>query len=252
MPAADGRWIEMDVDGAPMRGWLVEPEGTGSHPGVVVLMEIFGVNAHIRSVTQRLAEAGYVALAPDYYHRTAPGIELAYDADGVTRGRELKEACRVSELEADIRAAQRALETHPRVSGRLGVIGFCFGGHVAFLAAASADFAATVCFYGGGIATGSPGGAPAPVHRASSISGALLCVFGEDDEGIPPAQIDQIRAALKEAHIEHDVRVYGDAGHGFFCDARRSYQPAAAADAWEKVQSFFLAHLMGDRAGAKG
>ena len=234
----------VDVDGQAMHAYLARPEQAGSYPGVLLCMEVFGVNAHVRSVADRVAAEGYVVLAPDLFHRTGPGVELGYDEEGLAKGIELMTQVRADELIADLAAAHGALRARPDTTERIGAMGFCFGGHAAYLAAATLPVAATASFYGGGIAGPAPGGTgPSTLDRTPSIQGRILCLFGENDDYIPADQVAAIRARLEESSIDHDVVVYPGVGHGFFCDARPDYDEAAATDAWSRVTGLFASEL---------
>jgi carboxymethylenebutenolidase len=218
---------------------LAEPTGSGVFPAILVVQEIWGVNAHIRHVTERLAREGYVAIAPAIFQRSAPGFEGNYDADTTVLGRKYKDATTADELLSDMQAAIAYLRTLPKVKGdAIGAIGFCFGGHVVYLAATLPDIKATASFYGGGIATMTPGGGAPTITRTSDIHGTFYAFFGTADPLIPVEQIDQIEAALQKCHIDHRFFRYLT-GHGFFCDQRTDYSPEAAANAWDKVKELF-------------
>ncbi|HEY9642020.1 MAG TPA: dienelactone hydrolase family protein, partial [Coleofasciculaceae cyanobacterium] len=134
--------------------YLAEPVGQGSFPAIVVIQEIFGVNAHIREVTERLAKAGYVAIAPAIYQRLAPGFEVGYSPEEVKQGRLYKDQTQADQLLSDIQSAIAYLQTLPTVRPEaIGCIGFCFGGHVAYLAATLPSIKATASFYGAAIPT---------------------------------------------------------------------------------------------------
>ena len=226
--------------------YLAEPTG-GTFPGIVVIQEIWGVNAHIRDVTERLAKEGYVAIAPAIFQRSAPGFEGNYDAESTVIGRKYKDATNTDELLSDVQAAIDYLKTLPTVQkDAIGAIGFCFGGHVVYLAATLPDIKATASFYGGGIATMTPGGGAPTITRTADIKGTLYAFFGTTDPLIPVEQIDAIETALKEHEINHRFFRY-PTGHGFFCDQRPNYNPEAAADAWEKVKELFGRVLKGER-----
>lgn len=217
--------------------YLAQPPAPGPYPAVIVIQEIFGVNAHIRAVTDRLATLGYVALAPALFQRTAPGFEVGYSEAETQQGRKYKDLTTASELLGDIQAAIDYLKTLPTVKASpVGTIGFCFGGHVAYLAATLGDVGVTASFYGGGIATFTPGGGEPTLSRTAEISGTVYCFFGTEDPLIPNDQVDQVEAALQAAGDRHRVFRYTGAGHGFVCDQRADYRPDAAADAWKKVQ----------------
>jgi len=231
--------------GGRMGGYLARPEAGGPHPAVLVFMEIFGVNAHIRDVAERVAREGYLALAPDYFHRTGPGAEYGYDEAGFGAGMKLLGALKADEMVADAKAAIAWLRARKDVRGdRIGCMGFCIGGHMTYLTACETDVRAAASFYGGGIAAPqAPGGAPSTLGRTGKLKGRLLCLFGAKDGFIPMDQVEAIRAALAKAKTRHEVVVYPDADHGFFCDQRATYQEKAAKDSWEKLKKLFREEL---------
>jgi carboxymethylenebutenolidase len=236
--------IRIPVGTQQMGGYLARPEDGAPRPAVLVFMEIFGINSHIREVTERVAREGYVALAPDYFHRTGPGVEYGYDEAGMAGGMKLLMALKADEMIEDAKAAIAALRARKDVRGKIGAMGFCIGGHMTYLTACETDVAAAASFYGGGIAAPQgPGGAPSTLSRTSKLRGKLLCLFGEKDHLIPMAQVDAIRAALAKAKAKHEVVVYPGADHGFFCDQRPSYQKGAAEDAWRRVKALFASEL---------
>lgn len=240
--AVQTRAVQLQSGGIQVEAYLAEPSAAGQYPGVVVLQEIFGVNEHIRDVTERLANEGYVAIAPALYQRQAPGFETGYTPDDIKLGRQYKEKTRAEELLSDVQAAVDYLKQLPNVAAAkgFGCIGFCFGGHVAYLAATLADIQATASFYGAGLTTWCPGGEGATIDRTAQIApGTLHAFFGMDDASIPVEQVEQIEATLQQFDIPHRVWRYAGADHGFFCDRRNSYNAAAAADAWQKVQDLF-------------
>jgi carboxymethylenebutenolidase len=233
--------------GGRMGGFLARPTAGGRRPAVLVFMEIFGINSHIREVTERVAREGYLALAPDYFHRTGPGIELGYDEAGFARGMELLNALQADEMVRDAGDAIAWLRGRPDVQGdRIGAMGFCIGGHMTYLAACEADLRAAASFYGGGIAAPKgPGGQASTIGRTAKMRGRILCLYGEKDAFIPQGQVEAIKAALAKAGAAHEVVVYPGADHGFFCDQRASYQEQAARDAWERVKRLFREELAG-------
>jgi len=234
------------ASGGVMGGYLAKPADGAPRPAVLVYMEIFGVNPHIRDVTERVAREGYVALAPDFFHRTGPGIELGYDDAGFAKGMPLLGALRSDEMVSDANAAIAFLRARKDVRGeRIGAMGFCIGGHMTYLTACETDVRAAASFYGGGIAAPKgPGGQPSTIGRTGKIRGKILCLFGGKDAFIPADQVEAIRDALAKARTRHEVVVYPDADHGFFCDQRASYQEKAAKDAWEKVKKLFREELV--------
>ncbi len=221
--------------------YLAYPEGETARSAVIVVQEIFGVNDHIREVTRRVAELGYVAIAPAIYQRLAPGFETGYSPEDIKIGREYKVRTKASELLSDLQATIDYLYALPQVKRTgIGTIGFCFGGHVVYLGATLPEVKATASFYGAGIANWCPGeDASATIERTADINGKLYAFFGTEDASIPLAQVDQISAELERHKIDHRVFRYEGAGHGFFCDRRGSYEPRAAQSAWQAVQTLF-------------
>ena len=240
--------ISIPLNGSgSMAGYLALPDSAGPHPAVLVFMEIFGINSHIREVTERVAAEGYVALAPDYFHRTGPGVELGYDDDGMAKGMALLNALDADEMISDARDAIAWLRARSEVSGdRVGCMGFCIGGHMSYLTACETDVVAAASFYGGGVAGDqAPGGKPSTIGRTGKIRGKILCLFGDQDPYIPMEQIDAVKQALGAEDIEHAVEVYSGCGHGWFCDQRADFDKAAAEDAWTKVKALFADKLVG-------
>ncbi|MDZ8104510.1 MAG: dienelactone hydrolase family protein [Nostoc sp. DedQUE12a] len=233
--------VKLLQDNIQVSAYLAQPEEFGSYPGIVVLQEIFGVNVHIREVTERIAKLGYVAIAPALFERIAPGFETGYTPEDIQIGRKYAwEQTQASELLSDIQLAIDYLKSLPKVKkDDFGCIGFCFGGHVAYLAATLPDIKVTASFYGAGITTRTPGGGAPTLTRTREIAGTIYALFGKEDASIPTEQVDQIEAELEKYKIPHRVFRYDGADHGFFCDHRGSYNPKAAADAWEEVQELF-------------
>ncbi|HEY9724898.1 MAG TPA: dienelactone hydrolase family protein [Chroococcales cyanobacterium] len=227
-----------------IQAYLAMPVAEEPLPGVVVVQEIFGVNEHIRDVTRRLAQEGYAAIAPALYQRQAPDFETGYTAEDIKIGRQYKDKTIAGELLSDIQAAiDYLINQTPTKADAIGCIGFCFGGHVAYLAATLPAVKATASFYGAGITTMTPGGGDPTVTRTLEIKGTLYAFFGMQDASIPAAQVDEIEQALNQHHVPHRIFRYPDAEHGFFCDRRASYNPAAAADAWNQVKQLFNQEL---------
>lgn len=239
--------IKIDVDGVPMSAYVAEPEAPGTYPAILVFMEIFGVNRHIQDVTRRIAKEGYVAIAPDYYHRVAPDIQLGYTAEDIQIGREYKDQVSQANMLADAQAALAWLKRHPKVDSqaKIGSVGFCFGGYVAYVVATLPEIGATASFYGAGIARDLPGKEEPPVDKSEEINGFMLCLFGENDASIPQEDIRMIEQSLVRARVPNKITVYPDADHGFFCDQRASYNPEAAFSAWQEVKALFSTQLKG-------
>jgi carboxymethylenebutenolidase len=218
--------------------YLAQPAGPGPHGGVIVGMEMFGVTAYVRSVADRVAALGYTAYAPDFYRRVAPGIELEADDDGRARGLELAGALTREQAVEDLRAAIDLLRARDDATGAVAMVGMSFGGHIAYLAATQLDVAATVVFYGGWLTgTAIALSRPEPTLALTpGIAAPLLFLVGDADHAVPAADVARIGAALAGAGVEHELIVYPDTPHGFFCDARDTYRPAAAADAWARLR----------------
>lgn len=236
--------VQIPVGGGQMGGYWVQPADSTPRPGVIVYMEIFGVNAHIREVAERVAREGYAALAPDFFHRTHPGIELGYDEAGMGTGMKGLMALDADQMISDAQAAVAFLRKQPNTTQKIGAMGFCIGGHMTYLTACETDIAAAASFYGGGIAAPrGPGGKVSTISRTPKIKGRLLCLMGGKDGMIPPPQVDAVRAGLKAAGTRHEVIVYDAADHGFFCNARGTYHAASADDAWSRVKALFASEL---------
>lgn len=208
-------------DGHDFSGYLARPDGA-ARGAVVVVQEIFGVNHHIRSVCDRYAAAGWTALAPALFDRVERGVELAYDQPGVDRGRAIMGQVSMDAALADIGAA---LE-HLGAPGDAAVVGFCWGGTLAWLAAARLPVRAAVGYYGGQIAK----------HVQLTPRAPVLLHFGEKDTAIPLSVSEEVRAARPEVM----VHLY-PAGHGFSCDERASYDADSARRAWTRTQGLLEA-----------
>lgn len=220
--------------------YLAQPEEEGTYPAIIVIQEIFGVNDHIRDVTRRIAQEGYVAISPAIYQRLAPGFETGYTPESVAIGREYKNKTKASELLSDIQATIDYLYTLPQVQKQgVGTIGFCFGGHVVYLTAILDSVKATASFYGTGITTGTPAETGTTLERTPDIKGTMYAFFGMRDTSIPATQVDEIEAELEKHNIPHRIFRYQDADHGFFCDQRASYNAPSAHDAWSHVLELF-------------
>ncbi len=239
--AVRGSMVRIPVgDGPPMGGYLARPAGPGPFPGVLVGMELFGVDGHVREVCDRLAGLGHLALAPDFHHRTAPGAELPREAAGRERGFELLHLMTRAQVLDDVRAALAYLGTAGH--GPFGMVGLSLGGHLAYLAATEFDLAAVAVLYGGWLPTTDiPVSRPEPtLSLTPGIRGRLLYLVGEQDHVIPPEQQRQIAGALHEAGVEHEFIAYPDTGHGFLGGGG-----PAAADAWRRIEALLAGALGG-------
>src|SRR4051812_12490558 len=220
-------WVDLAVaDGTSMRAYVARP-AEPSGRGLLLFQEAFGVNAHIRDVTDRFAKQGFLAIAPDLFHRTAPGFDCAYSE--FAKAMPQLEAITEQGLDADTRAAHAWLDA-AGVGGNIASAGYCLRGRVSFVANSGLPLKAAVSYYGGRI--------PIVLHRAPKLSGPMLFFWGGRDHHIPE---DQRRAVAKGVHDASkpfvDV-VFSDADHGFFCDARPSYDAAAARQAWSLTTAF--------------
>lgn len=232
--------VEIQSGDWQIPAYLAAPTGSGSYPAIIVIQEVFGVNAHIRDVAERLARENYVAIAPAIYHRQVAHFDVGYSDAELALGRQYKLGTQAHELLSDIQGAIDYLQSLPTVKvGGVGTIGFCFGGHVVYLAATLPAVRATASFYGAGIVSSTPGGGAPTLTHTPEIGGVLYGFFGMVDPLIPLEEVDQIEATLTDYQIPHRILRYEGAGHGFFCDRRSSYDPIAAADAWEKVKTLF-------------
>ena len=242
--AISSRWVKVNNRDLAIDAYLAMPEATGTYPAVIVIQEIFGVNQHIREITEKLAGEGYVAIAPAIYQRQAPEFEVGYSDKDLKLGRKYKNQTKASELLSDLEATIDYLYglSEVKQSG-VGTIGFCFGGHVVYLAATLDRVAATASFYGAQIATWCPGEDEPTLNRTKDIKGTIYAFFGTEDPLIPNEQTKQIEAELQRQNISHQVFRYEGATHGFMCDRRDSYHPDAAEDAWKKVLDLFSQKL---------
>jgi carboxymethylenebutenolidase len=224
------QWVDLAVDdGTTMRAWVARPDGQSPRRGLLVFPEAFGVNAHIRDVTERFAAAGFVAISPELFHRTAePGFEGRYDDFATVMPH--FQAVTEQGLERDVTAAFRWLQ-ETGVADNSAAVGYCLGGRVAFLANSLVPLKAAASYYGGGI--------PPLLGRAARLSGPALFVWGGLDKHIPEDQRQAVVQGVRSAHQVFVDVVFSNADHGFFCDARSSYHPASAAQAWSLTQAFF-------------
>tara|TARA_R110000787_G_scaffold14814_11_gene45558 strand:+ start:466 stop:1128 length:663 start_codon:yes stop_codon:yes gene_type:complete len=212
-------------DGHTLGAYKAEPSGTPKG-GVVVIQEIFGVNKHIRNVADQYAAAGYLAIAPALFDRVEKGLELGYGQEDFGKGRDTRGALKNDGILADVQAAINEAAS----AGKVGVVGYCFGGAVSWMAATGCDgVAAASCYYGGGIHASKDATPKCPVQFH----------FGDKDGGIPLNQV----AEIKEAQPDIPCFVYDDAGHGFCCDDRESFNAGACERARERTLSLFAANV---------
>jgi carboxymethylenebutenolidase len=219
-------WITLTAaDGHELSAYVAHPEGEPI-AGLVVVQEIFGVNAHIRSVADSYARDGFLAVAPALFDRIERGVELAYDGADMEKARTFIPKLDVNKALADVAAA---IEYVAGATGKkVGVIGYCFGGTLAWLAATRHHPAAVVGYYGGRISN----------YAAETPKAPVMLHFGKQDQHIPAEEVQKVSTA------HPDVEIYWyDAGHGFNCNARASYNPQAAELARERSLSFLMKYL---------
>ena len=221
--------ITFPANGGTGQGYLALPEGAGPHRAVVIIQEWWGLNDHIEDIARRFAQEGYVALAPDLYHGAV--------ADEPDDARRLVMDLQIPEAAKEMSGAAAYLVGRADVEPKkVGAIGFCLGGSLALLlAATSPDIGAVASF---------SGGRPMGTDELRSIAAPVLAVFGEQDEGIPPERHAALDSALSEIGLPHAIYVYPGAPHAFFNDSRaHSYRPEAAKDAWARTLAWFDKYL---------
>lgn len=221
----------MARDGHEFQAWLVAAPGR-ARGALVVVQEIFGVNAHIRAVTDAFAAAGYTAIAPSLFDRIRRGIELGYSAQDMQQGAGYRAQISPETALKDIAAAAAVV----RHSGRVGVVGYCWGGMLAYLAACQLPLAAAVVYYG-----------KVAEHLERRPRCPVIYHFGSEDQSIPLADVERLRAAQPAAA----VYVYAGAGHGFNCEQRASYDAQAAALARTRTLDFFGRYIAGTEPAGK-
>ncbi|HEY9085613.1 MAG TPA: dienelactone hydrolase family protein [Candidatus Tyrphobacter sp.] len=219
------------ADGTAMEAFVAHPSGGGG-PGLLVLQEAFGVNAHIRSVAERYAKLGFTAIAPELFHRTAPpGFEGSYTDYASIR--EHVEALTREGILADVGAAYDWLARQAKIpADRIAAVGYCMGGRCAFIANATLPLAAAVSYYG----------TPDSLEDAAKQHGPILMFWGGLDQHIPPERYRPVADALTAAGADHEQVVFAKADHGFNCDARASYNPGAARQALALALEFLRVH----------
>ena len=242
MPQVKAEILNLKVDdGTTMRAFVARPERRGKSPGMLVFQEAFGVDKHIRDVTERFAKEGYLAVAPELFHRTAPPGFEGNTADFQSVMPHVQ-ALKDPHLEADIRAAYDGLLRQSTIDAqRIACVGFCMGGRVSFLANLVLPLGAAVSFYGGGIAKSERG--PGLLDRAEQAKAPIFLFWGGKDKHIGPEERQSVSDALREAKKTFASMEFADADHAFFNDTRPNYNKEAAAQAWELSLAFFKRNL---------
>jgi carboxymethylenebutenolidase len=226
-----------------MHAYRAVPAGDDRRPALLVLQEAFGVNAHIRNICDRLAAQGYVALAPELFHRTGESVELGYTDMSLVMPHFSK--LTNHGLTADIAAGLAALATDARVDAtRIGVIGFCVGGFATYLAAEQTEAHAFVAFYGGGILRARPHIALTPlIDDTARITRPILLLFGGQDQSIPPDDVKALDETLTSLGKAHEIVTLPDGGHGFACNDRAAYHQPSADEAWRITYDWLAKNL---------
>ena len=241
MIVIDNESVVLTTAYGPMRTHIVRPAAPGKYPGIVFYTEIFQVTGPIRRTAAMLAGHGYVVAIPEIYHEfEAPGVVLAYDQAGADRGNELKTTKELASYDADARAVLDHLAARPDCTGRLGAIGICIGGHLAFRAAFQPDVLGTVCFYATDIHKGGLGKGmnDDSLARAAEIRGELVMIWGRQDPHIPTEGRMKVLARLNDLGVRlswHEV----NGAHAFMRDEGVRYDPELAYSLYGLVLAFF-------------
>jgi carboxymethylenebutenolidase len=230
------RWDTVTVDGGSMRCYISVPDGTGPFAAVLVIQHAGGVDEFVRGRADKLAEAGFLAAAPDLYHREEPNTS----DDPLTRMGRLRDASIVTDVNAAADHVKGLAEAQP---DRIGITGYCMGGRVTYLmAAVNPELKAAVVCWGGNIMV--PWGeGPAPFDLSKDIDCPVLGLFGEEDPNPSPADVAKIDAELTKLGKPHEFHSYAGAGHAFMNEGRPSYRPEASEDAWKKCIAWFDKYL---------
>lgn len=225
------------VTGGEMPAYFARPDGAANPPVILVAMEVFGLHEYIKDVTRRLAKLGAFAVAPDYYFRS--GVDLTK----ITDFKELMPVVNAkpdAELTADLDAAVAWAKSQGGDTSRLGIVGFCRGGRAVWIYAAhNSGLKAGVAFYGSLSDPPNPVWPKSPRQLAPEMKAPVLGLYGEADQGIPVAQVEEMRAALKAAGKTAEFKIYPGAPHAFHADYRASYRKEAAEDAWNRMEAWF-------------
>ena len=225
----------------PINAYQSRPTTSGPHPGVVVIMEAFGLNDHIKDVADRFAREGYIALAPDMY--TREGNPDPNDIDDVIK---IMFSVPDSQAMADLDAAARHIKGQSDSNGKVGAIGFCSGGRYTLMfGCTSQNLDAAVDSAGGFIIQDDhpPTRPVSPIDMVNDLSCPLLGLFGEEDANPSPEHAERLKAELDKHAKTYELHMYPNAGHAFFADYRDSYRPVAAQDMWHRVLLFYDKNL---------
>ncbi len=220
-----GRMVKL----GPLAGYLGRPSGEGPWPVVIVIHEWWGLDNQTESIVDRFAGTGYMSFAPDLFHG-----ELAKLGDG-EKAEEIKNKYLPNAVE-ELSGVFDALKLHPDSNGKIGSVGFCFGGRMSLSLSLYRPLDAVCTFYGGGMQN--------LFDQMEKLKAPLLGLFGDKDQSIPVGTVEKFDQLLDKLGVEHEVIVYPNSGHAFFRDSDPSvYKPEASKDAWERVTKFFKKHL---------
>ena len=234
MPDTRNETITAADGSGTFNGFVTLPSG-GSGPGLLVIHEIFGVNDYIRDVGARLAELGYVTMAPDLFWRQEPNVALPNDESSMAKGMQLGQGFDPAKGGEDLGTALAHLRSLSEVAGGAGILGFCFGGTMAFLCAAAHEPDVAVSYYGSGVAS--------MLGMAEQVTCPILFHFGGADPFLPLEQAQQVEAAFA-GRDDAEVHIHEGAGHAFDNSfSTMFHQPEAAAAAWEQTGAFLRRHL---------
>jgi len=235
-------YVDIPVGGAPMRMFVAAPQSPRTYPGIICYSDIFQLTGPMVRAVTRLAGYGFVAAAPEIYHRIEPpGSVIEFDDDGRTRGLNDATNTPVAHFDESRRATLDYLAVHPKVApGKLGAMGFCIGGHLSFRAALEPDVRATVCYYGTGIHDGRLGQDKdaGSLARVKEIHGRLLMVFGSEDPHVPVEGRAKIDEALRAAGVNYEMKLY-PCEHAFMRDEGPRFDPEATDQAFADMIALF-------------
>jgi carboxymethylenebutenolidase len=227
------------VSDGEMPVYYAKPANAQNPPVILVAMEVFGLHEYIKDVTRRLGKLGALAVAPDYYFRKGDLTKITETPQLLPLVNSKPDAELVSDLDATVQWAKaRGGDT-----SRLGIVGFCRGGRTVWIYSAhNPQLKAGVAFYGTLVDPQNPGWPKSAMQLAPEMKAPVLGLYGEADQSIPIAQIEQMKASLKAAGKEAEFKTYPGAPHGFHADYRASYRKEAAEDAWNQMQAWFRSH----------
>ena len=231
-------WETVTVDNSQMPLYLSQPDLPGPLPAIIVIQNKYGVKEFTQEMTRRVAEAGYIGIAPLLYHRTGePMSEEEIEQIRPARS----DTNVISDLSGTINFLKGSAKAD---TSRLGIVGFCMGGRVAFLAAAATtSFTAAVDFYGGGVYSKWGTDRPAPSELTANVSCPIQGHFGMLDTSPSPEEMHKLDAELNRLGKQHEFFFYDNAPHGFNCSGRKSYRPEADKTSWQRTLEFFATHL---------